>query len=122
MNQLTKIIALGLFIASTTRVNAQTNDSPAGAYQWKKGKTELQSGYVVLKSGKRMDGKISLIGSASQVTEVAYEGDGKDIKFPAASLKAYGLDAVTLMRALQSQEGPSTKARKACMNGEVWVL
>jgi hypothetical protein len=73
---------------------AQTNDSPAGAYQWKKGKTELQSGYVVLKSGKRMDGKISLIGSASQVTEVAYEGEGKEIKFPIASLKAYGLDAV----------------------------
>jgi hypothetical protein len=40
-------------------VVAQTNDSPAGAYQWKKGKTEFQNGYVVLKSGKRMEGKIS---------------------------------------------------------------
>lgn len=106
MNQLTKIIALGLFIAITIRGNAQTNDSPAEAYQWKKGKTELQSGYVVLKSGKRMDGKISLIGSASQVTEVAYEGDGKDIKFPAASLKAYGLDAINPNASTSISGGP----------------
>jgi hypothetical protein len=106
MNQLAKIIALGLFIASATCANAQTNDSPAGAYQWKKGKTELQSGYVVLKSGKRMDGKISLIGSASQVTEVTYEGDGKDIKFPVASLKSYGLDAVNPNASTSTSGGP----------------
>ena len=30
-------------------------------------------------------------GSASQVTEIAYEGDGKELTFPAASLKSYGL-------------------------------
>jgi len=75
-------------------VHAQTNESPAGAYQWKRGKTDFQQGYVVLKSGKRMDGKISLIGSADYVTEVAYEGDGKELKFPVASLKSYGLTNV----------------------------
>jgi hypothetical protein len=70
---------------------AQTNDTPAEVYQWKKGKTEFHSGYVVLKSGKRMDGKISLLGSASSISEVAYEGDDKKLTFPAASLKSYGL-------------------------------
>jgi hypothetical protein len=59
-----------LIITLSLSVYAQTNESPAGAYQWKRGKTELQPGYVVLKSGKRMDGKISLIGSAELVKEV----------------------------------------------------
>ncbi len=107
MNHLTKItLALGLCITITTLVKAQTNESPAGAYQWKKGKTELQAGYVVLKSGKRMDGKISLIGSATQVTEVAYEGDGKEIKFPAASLKSYGLVGVNPNASASTSGGP----------------
>ncbi len=107
MNQLTKItVALGLCIAITSHVNAQTNESPAGAYQWKKGKTELQAGYVVLKSGKRMDGKISLIGSATQINEVAYEGDGKEIKFPVASLKSYGLVNVNPNASASASGGP----------------
>lgn len=75
-------------------VSAQINDSPAGAYTWKKGKTEMQSGYVVLKSGKRLEGKISLHGSSSAVNEIEFEGDGKELKFPAASLKSYGLTNV----------------------------
>ncbi len=92
MNSQTKIsFLICLCISSALFTMAQSNDSPAGSYQWKKGKTELQSGYVVLKSGKKMDGKISLIGSPTNVTEIAYEGDGKDLKFPAASLKSYGL-------------------------------
>ena len=71
--------------------SAQTNDSPAGAYTWKKGKTEMHEGYVVLKSGKRMDGKIALHGAPTAVNEIEYEGDGKELTFPAASLKSYGL-------------------------------
>jgi hypothetical protein len=79
---------------ATLFVRAQTNESPAGAYQWKRGKTELQPGYVVLKSGKRMDGKISLIGSAELVKEVEFMGDQKYLTFPVASLKSYGLTNV----------------------------
>jgi hypothetical protein len=54
----------------------------------------MQSGYVVLKSGKRLEGKISLHGSSSAVNEIEFEGDGKELKFPAASLKSYGLTNV----------------------------
>lgn len=79
---------------ATLFVRAQTNESPAGAYQWKRGKTELQPGYVVLKSGKRMDGKISLIGSAELIKEVEFMGDQKYLTFPVASLKSYGLTNV----------------------------
>lgn len=87
-----RILSLVCFcLLSTSALFAQANESPAGAYQWKKGKTEFQDGYVILKSGKRMDGKISLIGSPSAVTEIAYKGDGKELNFPAASLRAYGL-------------------------------
>lgn len=89
----TKIILVtSLFQFSLSILMAQTNESPAGAYQWKRGKTELQNGYVVLKSGKRMDGKISLKGSEQQVEEVLYEGGGKELTFPVGSLKAYGVD------------------------------
>ena len=85
---------------------AQSNDSPAGAYQWKKGKTELQNGYVVLKSGKKMEGKISLIGSPTNVTEVAYEGEGKDIKFPVGTLKSFGLTEVNPNASTATSGGP----------------
>lgn len=83
-----------LIITLSLSAYAQTNESPAGAYQWKRGKTELQPGYVVLKSGKRMDGKISLIGSAELVKEVEFMGDQKYLTFPVASLKGYGLTNV----------------------------
>jgi hypothetical protein len=107
MNQLTKITTvLGLCITISMHANAQANESPAGAYQWKRGKTEWQVGYVVLKSGKRMDGKISLIGSATQVNEVAYEGNGKEIKFPAASLQSYGLVGINLNASTSVSGGP----------------
>ncbi len=96
MNLLSKItMVAGFYLLSTPFFSyAQTNDSPAGAYQWKKGKTEFQNGYVVLKSGKKMEGKISLRGGAAQVSEVAYEGNGKELTFPVASLKSYGLNDV----------------------------
>ena len=53
-----------------------------------------------------MDGKISLIGSPTNVTEVAYEGDGKDLKFPAASLKSYGLTDVNPNASTGTSGGP----------------
>ncbi len=84
----------GIVWLGITLVSAQINDSPAGAYQWKKGKTEFQDGYVVLKSGKKMEGKISLKGSAENITEIAYEGGGKSLDFPVGSLKSFGLSNV----------------------------
>lgn len=99
-------VAVGLYLSSFIFSYAQTNDSPAGAYQWKKGKTEFQNGYVVLKSGKKMEGKISLRGSATQVAEVAYEGDGKELTFPAASLKSYGLIGVNPNASTSVSTGP----------------
>lgn len=53
-----------------------------------------------------MDGKISLIGSPTNVTEVAYEGEGKDIKFPVASLKSYGLTDVNPNASTATSGGP----------------
>jgi hypothetical protein len=89
-----KITLAICFLSYPLLVAAQANESPAGAYQWKRGKTEFQPGYVVLKAGKKMEGKISLKGSESQIAEVLYEGDGKELTFPVGSLKAYGLIGV----------------------------
>jgi hypothetical protein len=87
----TKFPLLVLLIISSVSAFAQTNESPAGAYQWKKNKTELQDGYVVLKSGKKMEGKISLKGAPTAVSEIQFIGEGKEVDFPIGSLKAYGL-------------------------------
>ncbi len=107
MNCLSKItVATTLCLSTFFFSYAQTNDSPAGAYQWKKGKTEFQKGYVVLKSGKKMEGKISLKGSATQVAEVSYEGDGKELTFPVASLKSYGLAEVNPNASTSASSGP----------------
>jgi len=107
MNPHVKISLLFYLCFSATLITlAQSNDSPAGAYQWKKGKTELQNGYVVLKSGKKMEGKISLLGSPTNVTEIAYEGEGKDIKFPVGSLKSYGLTDVNPNASTATSGGP----------------
>jgi hypothetical protein len=73
----------------------QTNDSPLSAYEWKGKKTILKDGYVILKSDKRLDGQISLIGDVSNVTHVNYVGDGKDIELPVAALKNYGVVSAT---------------------------
>lgn len=86
-----KSLLLAISILVSFCMPAQTNDSPTSAYQWKVGKTEFQPGYVVLKSGKRMDGRISLVGSPAAVTDVAFVADQKSHSFPMGSLKAYGL-------------------------------
>jgi len=107
MKYLSKIsITIVLSFSSLQFSYAQTNESPAAAYQWKRGKTEFQNGYVVLKSGKKMEGKISLKGSATQVDEVAYEGDGKELTFPVASLKSYGLVGANTNASVSTSVGP----------------
>lgn len=87
------LLIVSIFFAAS--IWSQTNDSPLSAYKWKGKKTELQDGYVVLKSDKRLDGQISLIGDVSNVTHVNYVGDGKDIELPVAALKNYGVVTAT---------------------------
>ncbi len=81
-----------LFLSSFFQFSqAQTNETSSNLYVWKGKKTQFQKGYVVLKSGKKLEGKISLKGRQGSVTGVEFEGDGKEIDFPLAALKAYGL-------------------------------
>ncbi|MEP5614053.1 MAG: hypothetical protein ABJP45_17505 [Cyclobacteriaceae bacterium] len=88
---------------------SQTNDSPKELYKWKnQKKTTYQPGYVVLKSEKKLDGQIALIGSYSAVTEVQFLGDGKEISFPISALKSYGLNA-----------SPSELAQTAAARGPI---
>lgn len=84
---------------------AQTNESPTSEYVVKGSKTELQEGYVVLKSGKKLFGEISLKGSLSAPTEIRYVGDGKDIDFPPGALQAFGLVGVSADET-QAASGP----------------
>lgn len=74
--------------------DAQVNDTDPSLYSWKRKKTEMQKGYVVLKSGKKLDGRISLSGSAGNVTGIKFEGEDKEIDFPMEALKSYGLTGV----------------------------
>lgn len=75
-------------------VYAQTNESPASDYQWNGKKTAFQPGYVVLKSGKKLEGEISLRGSVTNVREIGFSGDMK-VNFPPAALKSYGLSSTS---------------------------
>lgn len=84
------LITLSLFIFLS--ISAQTNESNASLYIWKKKKTEHQNGYVVLKSGKRLEGTISLKGAKENVIGIQFIGDGKEIDFPITALNAYGLN------------------------------
>jgi len=81
---------LSLFLISSFTY-AQVSDSPLSAYQWKGKKTVLSPGYVVLKSGKKMAGQISLKGKSGNVSGIYFEGDGKEINFPMTAIQSYGL-------------------------------
>ena len=90
-------ISFLLIILFYCQISAQINESPRTSYQWKNSKkTVLQQGFVVLKSGKKLDGQISLKGPYSRVEEVVFIGDGKEISFPVAALKAYGLNTKSI--------------------------
>ena len=89
------IYTLLILCLATPFCIGQTNETAAKHYKWKGTKTEAHEGYIVLKSGKRMEGTISLKGTANAVEEVHFVGDGKDIKFPAQALNAYGLTVAT---------------------------
>jgi hypothetical protein len=94
MKHCTKILNIFLITLLPGFMLAQTSDTPEGAYLWKKSKTDFQKGYVVLKSGKRLEGEISLKGAPTTVNEIDYRGDGKNLTFPIGSLRSYGLTDV----------------------------
>lgn len=93
--QFNQMKALHTFLICLLAISAltQVNESEANLYDWGKKKTELQPGYVILKSGKRMDGKISLVGSPGSVKQIMVlkEGSSEPIELSPESLKAYGL-------------------------------
>lgn len=70
---------------------AQVNETPMNRYVWDGKSTVPREGYVVLKSGTRMEGTVSLKGDESHVKEIILIKDGKEIKFKPESLKAYGI-------------------------------
>lgn len=86
-----KLLIFLLFCSISMLSQAQTNETSANLYMWKGKKTQFQDGYLVLKSGKKLEGKISLQGSPENIVGVGFEGDGKEIDFPLTALKAYGL-------------------------------
>ncbi len=73
-------------------LSAQENETEMKYYHWKGKKTEFQSGYVTLKSGKTMKGKIKLKGSKGHVEELTFTDGSKEFTIPRGSIKAYGLD------------------------------
>ena len=87
--KLTLVILLSLLFSLVT--NAQTNDTDASFYSWESKKTEMQKGYLFLKSGKRLDGNISLEGNANNITRITFEGKDKKIEFPINALSSYGM-------------------------------
>lgn len=70
---------------------SQVNESSYDRYLWTKKGTEPQPGYVVLKSGTKMEGTIELKGTYGNVKEIILVKEGKEVKLAPASLKAYGL-------------------------------
>ena len=108
-----------LLLLVITNVIAQTNDTPLSAYEWKKNKTILHDGYVVLKSGKRMEGQISLVGAPGQITGIFYKSGDKEVNFPPASLTSFGLTGVIEnLNAAGSSNNINTQARSE--SPEAW--
>ncbi len=72
---------------------AQVNETQNERYLWNKKGTDPQPGYVILKSGTKMEGSISLKGEPNNIKEVILLKDGKEIELKPESLSAYGLFA-----------------------------
>lgn len=68
---------------------AQTNESSTTLYQWKGKKTTFDKGYVVMKTGQRLEGSISATENFAMI--IYKDANGKESEFPARSLLAFGL-------------------------------
>ncbi len=87
-----KLLAFILgFTCIATLALAQQNLTDPAYYSWKGKKTEPKPGFVILKSGTRMEGALYLQGKNQHVDEIHLIRDEKDIEPPPASLHSYGL-------------------------------
>lgn len=82
------IIALLFF---TSLSFAQRNTTPSNRYTWDGKSTVPRSGYVILRSGKKMEGMLSIKGSYDEVKVVILLVEGKEIEFKPLSLSEYGI-------------------------------
>ena len=87
-----KTITVLLFLIPSIILNAQINETNASLYTWKGKKTVSAPGFVVLNSGKKLEGEIILKGSSAEVTGLVFTGEGKTVDFPMTALKSYGLN------------------------------
>lgn len=81
-------IALLLF---TSLSFAQRNATTSERYTWDGKSTVPRSGYVILRSGKKMEGMLSIKGSYNEVKLVVLISEGKEIEFKPISLSEYGI-------------------------------
>ena len=86
-----KTITLLVFCGLTIASIAQTNESDASLYSWKGKKTQPSNGYIILKSGKQVNGMLTLIGKPNALTQIIIVENGKELKLPTSAVKAYGL-------------------------------
>lgn len=107
MKTLFRTFLLAAMSSSFFSAFSQINETPNTFLTWKKGKTELQKGYVVLKSGKKMEGSISLKGAPGSLETILFEGEGKEIKFPAGAIKAYGTEGKQIAQDTKSDGKPT---------------
>lgn len=84
-------IILLTFLFLSTIAFSQVNEAAPSLYKWKGSKTAFQSGYIVLKSGKMIQGQISLRGKPDALKEIVFIEKEKEMKFPLTAIKAYGL-------------------------------
>ncbi|MBX7204839.1 MAG: hypothetical protein K1X81_05410 [Bacteroidia bacterium] len=70
---------------------AQRNTTPSERYTWDGKSTVPRNGYVILRSGKKMEGMLSIKGSYSEVKVVILISEGKEIEFKPISLSEYGI-------------------------------
>lgn len=82
---------IAILLSSPFWCNAQVSETPMDRYAWKKKETEPAKGYVVLKSGTRMEGTIVLKGNPSDVKKIVLTKDGKELSLNPESLNMYGI-------------------------------
>lgn len=110
-----------IFSLLTVSLFAQVNETAIERYLWTKKGTEPQDGYVILKSGKRMDGMIQLKGSIGEIKKIILVKDGKEIELDLASLSAYGLNIGPLYNDSPEEMYEWKNGSTSTMNGKTTV-
>lgn len=70
---------------------AQDKATPLQDYVWNGKKTQTEKGYVVLKSGQKIEGLVTLKGSPESIETVVLKTAERSINFPPAALESFGL-------------------------------